>query len=319
MAAVDADRRPVRPLLRLAAVDFLNPAPLMWNFEHPPLAAELAERYSMERMSPADCATALGAGEADLGLIPVGAYAALDGLAVVPGCAIASLGAIRSLLLVYREGADEGAEEFPQDEPDLAGPTAAALRQIRTVALDTSSRTTALYTQVLFRRFWGHAPRFVPHAPELERMLEGADAAVLIGDPALVALRDRAARLARTGERLRYLDLGYAWRQATGTPWVSAVWAVREAGVAQLSRAERAAVVDDLERSRDAGLRHLPELVREWAPQLGLRPATVEHYLTKNIYYYLDAPVIAGVERFFAEAHALGLVPSLPGLRWFGA
>ncbi len=298
----------------MAAVDFLNPAPLMWNFEHPPLAGELGERYEIERMSPAACAAALGTAEADLGLIPIGAYAAMEGLSIVPGCAIASLGAIRSLLLVYRADTKDDAAE---NEPDLLRPTAAELARIGTVALDTSSRTTALYTQVLFRRFWGHAPRFLPHPPELDAMLRAADAAVVIGDPALLALRDRAARRARTGERLRYLDLGYSWREATGAPWVSAVWAVREAGVASLRRAERAAVIGDLCDSRDAGLRHIPELVREWAPALGLRPTTVERYLTHNIYYFLDASVIAGMERFFAEAHALRLLPAVPTLRLF--
>ena len=307
----------MRPLLRMAAVDYLNPAPLMWNFEHAPNADALEERYAIERMTPAACAGALGSGEADLGLIPIGAYAALPGLAVVPGCAIASLGAIRSLLLVYRSAGGTGTDQKHDQEPDLQPPDSGELARITTVALDASSRTTALYTQILFRRFWGCAPRFVTHAPELDGMLRVADAAVVIGDPALLLLRDRAARFARTGERLRYLDLGHAWRQATGTPWVSAVWAVREAGVHSLTHVERTAVMDDLQRSRDAGLRHLPELVSEWAPRLGLQPAIVERYLSRNIYYHLDEPVIAGAERFFAEAHALGLLPERPSLRWF--
>ena len=312
------------PLLRMAAVDYLNPAPLMWNFEHAPTAGALEERYAIERMTPAECALALRSSEADLGLIPIGAYATLPGLAVVPGCAIASLGAIRSLLLVYRAYPDEDEENKPGQEPDwqapdLRVPDAAELARIRTVALDTSSRTTALYTQILFRRFWGHTPRFTAHAPELDGMLRVADAAVIIGDPALLLLRDRAARFGRTGERLRYLDLGHAWRQATGTPWVSAVWAVREAGVHALTRTERGRIVEDLQSSRDAGLQHIPELVREWAPRLGLRAEIVERYLTRNIYYQLDEPVIAGVERFFAEAHALGLLLERPALRWFRA
>ena len=307
----------------MAAVDYLNPAPLMWNFEHAPTAGALEERYAVERMTPANCARALGSGEADLGLIPIGAYATLPGLAVVSGCAIASLGAIRSLLLVYRAdrenqtGKNQSGGGETGEEPDLESPDAGELARIATVALDTSSRTTALYTQILFRRFWGRTPRFVGHAPDLDAMLRVADAAVVIGDPALLLLRDQAARFRRTGEPLRYLDLGYAWRQATGTPWVSAVWAVREAGVRSLTRAERTRIVDDLQASRDAGLQHLPELVQEWAPRLALRPEVVKQYLSCNIYYHLDEPVIAGVERFFTEAHALALLPARPALRWF--
>ena len=306
------------PLFRLAAIDFLNPAPLMWNFEHAPLAERLAGRYAVEKMTPAACAASLADGTADVGLIPIGAYAAMPGLVVAPGCAIASLGAIRSLLLVLRAGDQAGAEE-PVEEPvdeDPAPPSASQLARIGTVALDTASRTSALYTQILFRRFWGHTPRFVTHPPQLDAMLRIADAALLIGDPALYALRDRAARQARTGERLRYLDLGSLWQRATGTAWVSAFWAVRQAGLAGLSGGERSMLVEDLQQSRDAGLAHIPELVAEWAPRMDLSPETVQAYLSRNIHYHLDAPVIAGIERFFAEAHALGLIPSLPQLAW---
>ena len=288
----------------------------MWDFEHAPRAAQLAERYALEPMTPAACADALAYGEADLGLIPIAAYATIPGLLVVPGCAIASRGAIRSLLLVVR--ADDSNTSFPEpdDEPDFLAPTPDELNRIRSVALDTSSRTTSLYTQVLFRRYWGQAPRYVPHPPELEGMLRTADAAVLIGDPALHALRDRAARRKRTGERLRYLDLGYLWKQATGTHWVSAFWAVREQGLRGLTAAERSGVIRDLAASRDAGLAHLPELVAEWAPRLSLSPQTVHNYLSRNIHYHLDADALAGVERFFTEAAALGLIAAAPELQW---
>ena len=311
------------PLLRIAAIDFLNPAPLMWNFEHAPQAAELARRYEIEKMAPAACAQALGRGSADIGLIPIGAYGAIPeptsglipgltpGLLVIPGCAIASLGSIRSLLLVIR-----AAEDSPEpvndgnEEPDLEEPTPGELARIGTVALDTASRTSALYTQVLFRQFWRHTPRFLAHAPELDGMLQAADAALLIGDPALLALRDRAARQGSSGERLRYLDLGHLWHRATGTAWVSAFWAIRESSLRGLSAGERAGIARDFLRSRDAGLAHVEELVSVWAPRLKLRAETVRTYLTRNIHYALDGPAIAGVERFFAETYALGLVPS---------
>ncbi len=299
------------PLLRVAAIDFLNPAPLMWNFEHAPQAAELARRYEIEKMTPAACAQALGQGSADVGLIPIGAYGAIPGLLVIPGCAIASLGSIRSLLLVIR-----AAEDSPEpvhggnEEPDLEAPTPAELARIGTVALDTASRTSALYTQVLFRQFWRHTPRFLAHAPELDGMLQAADAALLIGDPALLALRDRAARQGSSGERLRYLDLGHLWHRATGTAWVSAFWAIRKSSLRGLSAGERAGIARDFLRSRDAGLAHVEELVSEWAPRLGLRAETVRTYLTRNIHYALDRPASAGVGRFFAETYALGLVPS---------
>ncbi len=297
----------------MAAIDFLNPAPLMWSFEREPESLRL--RYAIERTTPAACARALASGKADLGLVPVGAYAALPGLLVLPGCAIASLGAIRSLLLVLRT------DSTPQrgEEPDLDPPTEGELDCIGTVALDASSRTTALHTQILFRQVWGRAPRFAEQPPDLDAMLTGADAAVLIGDPALRALRDREARQARTGERLRYLDLGEMWRRATGEAWVSAFWAVRAEVWQKLSDEQRRGLVLDAARSRDAGLAHLPELVRTWAPRLGLRPAIVEAYLGSNIHYFLDEAAVRGVERFFNEGTALGLFPALPILHWAGS
>ncbi len=296
--------------LRMAAIDYLNPAPLMWNFEHPPEAARLGELYAIQRMVPSACAAALASGEADLGLVPIGAYAAMPELLVLPGCAIASFGSIRSLLLVLRGEGRAG------EEPDLDAPSKAELDRIGTVALDRSSRTTAVYTQILFRRFWKRTPVFVERAPGLDAMLAEADAAVLIGDPALLALRDRDARLARTGERLRYVDLGQMWREATGTAWVSAFWAVRTDSWARLSLEERDRLRADLDRSRVAGQRHLPELVREWAPRVGLREAIVDTYLRHNIRYFLGGEVVAGIEQFFREGAALGLFPSLPALRW---
>lgn len=307
----------MRPLLRIAAIDFLNPAPLMWNFERAPTAQELEQRYAIERMSPAACAQSLAQGNADIGLIPIGAFATTPGLVVVPGCAIASLGSIRSLLLVVRAAPDEAVPPpaLPGD-PDLLPPTPAELAGIRSVALDSSSRTSALYTQILFRRFWQHTPSFTAHPPQLEGMLATADAALLIGDTALHALRDRELRQQRTGERLRYLDLGHLWRLATGTAWVSAFWAARSQGVAGLSVAEREQVATDFLDSRNAGLAHISELVAEWAPRLGLDRLVVHHYLTRNIHYLLDDAAIVGVQRFFAEAAALALIPAVPALEW---
>src|ERR1700728_4781942 len=88
--------------LRIAAIRFLNPAPLMWDFEHPPLNAELLERYEIKWMLPSQCADELASGAADIGLVPIAALATTPGLRVLPGCTIASKKRVRSLLLVRR-------------------------------------------------------------------------------------------------------------------------------------------------------------------------------------------------------------------------
>ena len=177
------------PRLRVAAINFLNPAPLMWDFEHPPLSAPLALRYQIDRMSPAECADRLSAGDADIGLVPIAALATTPGLRILPGCTIASKGRVRSLLLVRR----------------ASRPLAA----LRSVAADIASRTTLAYARILFHKWGNPAVPFLPAAADLDAMLDLADAAILIGDPALLALEEKANRFERTGEELVYHDLAH--------------------------------------------------------------------------------------------------------------
>jgi len=111
---------------------------------------------------------------------------------------------VRSIILVRRAGLE--------------------LAEIRTIAADTSSRASLAYLQIM-TGWWSETPvRFVPHAPHLDEMLKAADAAMLIGDPALFALEDRVAREKRTGEKLVYLDLAEEWTAAfRGTRVVSSI------------------------------------------------------------------------------------------------
>ncbi len=105
---------------------------------------------------------------------------------------------------------------------------------------------------------------FIPHEPDLESMLAVADAALLIGDPALLALEDMEARAARTGEQLLYLDLAHEWHGFTGLPWVSAFWALRP-GALEETGVSAAELIEDLQTSRDHGLEHMEDLVDEWS------------------------------------------------------
>ena len=227
-----------------------------------------------------------------MGLVPVAAYATTPSLRIVPGCAIAALDRVRSILLVVR----------PQ-----------AIEAVRTVAADTSSRTSFAYTRILFDRFWKVRALFVPHPPDLERMLTVADAALLIGDPALLALEDREAREARTGQRLLYLDLAHEWHQFTGLPWVSAFWALRPGGLEEtgMSAAE---LVEDLQSSRDHGMARVEELVAEWSTRIDVPAATIRFYLSKNIHYLLDEPCLQGLQVFYRYAAECGALPLAPAL-----
>jgi len=267
----------------------------MWDFEHPPEMERLGRRYAIHRSMPSQCAAELAHGTADIGLVPVAAYATTPDLAIIPGCTIASLDRVRSILLVIKHPEGIGA--------------------VRSVAADTASRASNAYTQIIFRKFYGIDPAFVPHAPDLEAMLQDCDAAILIGDPALLALEDQAARLERTGQPLTYIDLAHEWKQQTGTPWVSAFWGVREHAI-QSSGLAGSDVISDFIQSRDHGLANLEGLVREWGPRIAVPAATVRTYLSHNIHYVLDDGCLAGMELFFRYAAECHVLPTAPPLRF---
>ena len=130
-------------MLRVAAINFLNPAPLMWDFEHSPLAAELAQRYTLHYTQPSLCADELLSARADLGLIPIASLT--PDLAIVPGCTIASLNEVRSIQLIIKS---------PH-----------TLSTVRTIAADTASRSSLAYAEVLFRKFLNTRPTLAPPQP----------------------------------------------------------------------------------------------------------------------------------------------------------
>jgi len=258
----------------------------MWDFEHPPRNEELAQRYEIKWMLPAQCADELASGAADIGLVPIAALATTPGLRILPGCTIASKGRVRSLLLVRR-----------LNQP---------LSALRNVAADTASRTTLAYTRILFHQ-WGNADvPFVPMAADLDAMLDHADAAILIGDPALMALEERANRFERTGEELVYHDLAQEWKTLTGLPFVSAVWAAGNACSSFLNPQ----ISQDFIQSRDHGLENIDALVAQWSRQLPISEGTIRSYLTTNIHYVLDEECIEGMRGFFKMAAEAGVLPA---------
>ncbi len=275
--------------MRIAAINFLNPAPLMWDFEHPPLNAALAQRYQIDRMSPAECADRLASGKADIGLVPIAALASNPSLRILPGCVIASKKRVRSLLLVHRAS-----------QP---------LTALRSVAADTASRTTLAYARILFHHWGNPAVPFLPASADLDAMLEIADAAILIGDPALLALEEQANRFERTRETLIYLDLAEEWNELTGLPFVSAVWAV-SLGASGLDSETWDRITNDFIESRIHGLKNIEALVAEWSKRLPMPEETIRTYLTTNIHYALDEECIEGMKVFFRTAASFGILPA---------
>lgn len=277
--------------LRVAAINFLNPAPLMWDFDHPPRNLELAERYEVHLTKPALCAEELLNDSADLGLIPIASLT--ESLAVVPGCAIASLKQVRSIQLIVKI-------RSRTDSIDNK------LKVVRTIATDIASRSSVVYAEILFRRFLGGHPEFVPHNADAVAMLTEADAALLIGDPALLALEKRDAIEKACGPCL-WLDLAEQWVTRTGLPWVAAVWAVRPEVLGSTISPEL--LSDDLQRSRDSGMRNVERLVEEWSGRIAVPAETIRTYLTKNIYYTLSQDCLKSIRAFRAYAAELGVLP----------
>jgi len=144
-------------------------------------------------------------------------------------------------------------------------------------------------------------------------MLEHADAALLIGDPALIACESHPVIEMRAGQGLYWYDVAEEWTTRTGLPWVAAIWALRAEALAQTNAA---LLIDDLNASRDAGLAHIEDLVTHWKKRIAVSPQIIRTYLTENIHYVLDERCIAAMKLFFDLAAATEAIPQVPELRF---
>jgi chorismate dehydratase len=256
--------------LRLGVVPYLNVAPIVYGLERDP-------RFVLERDVPARVAERLHAGEIDLGMIPSIEYAFGD-YAIVPGIAIGSRGPVRSVTL-FHEG---------------------DLEQVRRVALDSSSRTSVALVKILLRERLGRDPEYVAMAPGVRPMLAAADAALVIGDPALFFEGD-----------LRRMDLGAEWQRLTGLPFVFAFWAGRRGAVTP-------ADVRRLQAALGAGLGAIPAIASSYNGYGAGHASTSEAYLRSNIVFRLGEDELAGLSEFYRRSEALGLIPKAPELRFHG-
>ena len=255
----------------------------MWDFEHEP-SLEIRENFVIEYDLPSQCAQKLRDGETDIGIIPVITTATIPGLVVLPDVAIASLNKVRSIQLISK----------------------VPMAEIRTVAVDTSSRTSVGLTQVLLTKFFGGHRELTPMAPVLGPMLEKCDAGLLIGDPAMMVKTDG----------LYAYDLAEVWRAKTGLPFVFAVWTVRKAALREMR--EGLDLGGIFRRSRDHGLRpeNVRAIAREWAPKMGLSEAEIVSYFEENIHYTLDAECRKGLALYFKLAAECGVIAAAPELEF---
>lgn len=289
--------------VRLGAVGYLNARPLVYGLERDP-------RFDLRYDIPAECARLLHAGAIDIGLIPSIEYLRGDvPYALVPGAAVTSRGPVASVAIYTRRD--------PHD--------------IRTIAMDSSSRTSVALATVMLRRRFGVTAEAVSMAPDLDAMLASADAALIIGDIALMLDHAKARLPARRSSAhddrsgggkpdttddanaaIQKIDLGEVWTTMTGLPFVYAFWA----GWAEaLTPADAEALL----QARDAGVAHAAEVARAYYPGDPEREAVALRYLRDNIRYTFGDEELEGLRTFYGYAAELGLVSFDGALRFYHA
>lgn len=266
---------------RVGHIQFLNCLPIYWGLMRSGALIDV----DLHKDTPEKLSADLVAGKLDIGPITLVEYLRhADELVLLPNLAVGSDGPVLSVNLISTRPLNE-----------LDG---------RPVALGSTSRTGVLLAQMLLAEKYGAEPEYFRCPPELNQMLLEADAAVLIGDPALRAMYE-APRLG-----LEVTDLGLAWKEWTGLPMVFAVWAARKDFAAT-----HPGVVKDVheafQRSRDLSLGELDEVATAAARWEPFDAETLATYF-RALDFSLGERQIAGVREFARRAAARGEVPPLP-------
>lgn len=252
---------------RVCAVSYLNTAPLVWGALHGPQRGLLDLSFAV----PSICADRVIQGDADIGIIPL---IEMDRhrLDWVSEIGIACRGPVRTILLVSR----------------------VPFEQIRTLATDSGSRTSVQLARIILARKYGALPSVVSMEPDLVRMLESADAALVIGDAALM--------LDPTEIEHPCLDLGEEWVNLTGLPMVFAVWSGRHGQITP-------ELADAMRASCHYGLGQLDAIIKEEAERRGFPDFLVHQYLTRNVSFLLGEEELAGIRLYLEYARSLSGAP----------
>lgn len=260
---------------RIAASSYSNTAPLVWSF----LYGSNRGRFELIMdNAPARSAELLQQKRVDAALVPVIEYQRIEDVSLVPDVCVGAKETVRSVCLVTK-GTD--------------------LRDVESVALDVSSRTSVALTKIIFREFYGFEPKYKEAKPNLSEMLSGSDCALLIGDPALTI--DESIH--------RKFDLAEAWKSFTGYGFVFAMW---------MANAEKIEVAESIgfAQARDEGLKHLNEIVANYETEISLDRDELKKYLSENISYTIDDSMRSGLSLYFELAYKNRLIERLKPLRF---
>lgn len=260
--------------IRISLVDYLNSAPLGWSFLHGPLRGQAQVVLS----SPAQCADQLARGEVDVGLIPSIEYQRIPDLHIIPGIAVAAVDKVRSVLMVRPRGK----------------------QAIRSVALDTSSRSSVALLKLLLKNRMYLKPEFVPQSPNLAQMLGKCDAALIIGDAALKL----------SPVEYEIMDLAEEWIAWQGKPFVFAFWACRASWAPPID------LIQTFLEAKRWGLQVREEIVESYSRNLDLPEPFLRDYLYHSINYDFGEQHIEGLQRFYQLAFQDGLLPDVKPLRF---
>lgn len=257
----------------MAASSYLNTAPLIWSF----LYGSRQDAVNLVTdAAPARCADLLVKGEVDVALVPIIEYQRIPDVGVVPGVCVGSHSAVRSVVLASKH-----------DD----------LKNVRSVALDVSSRTSQALVKILFREFLDFEPKWEIFNPDIHAMLQDNDTALVIGDPAMNILQPD----------LHVFDLASVWRQFTNTGFVFAMWMARDAAAANEV---------DFAGARDEGLENLEEIISRYEREVSLSRIEMTKYLTENITFSVDESLEQGMRLYFELAFKHGLIDKNQPLRF---
>lgn len=246
-------------MFKLGTVPYLNAQPLHRT---------LQSRTDIEIVGavPVLLAPQLAAGECDVALIPVVEYFRGVGEEIISNAAICSSEEVRSVLVFHRTPVEE----------------------IRTMAIDQSSRTSVAMQHVILADAYGIMPERGVLSPDFNAMMQNHDAALLIGDPAL------EARPLAQEQGIEILDLGAAWTKLTGLPFVYAAWVARR-GLETEKKDELAAL---LNQARDEGIELIADIAADNPTHINISAADIESYLTFAIEHTMTDSHVAGLTEF---------------------
>lgn len=252
---------------RLAASSYLNTAPLIWSFQYG-VQGDAVDLVT--DAAPARCADLLARKQVEAALVPIIEYHRIPCVRVVPDVCVGSHSAVRSVILVSKH----------ED-----------LKNVRSVALDASSRTSQALVKIIFREFLNFEPEWQSNIPDVQALLESNDAALLIGDPAMnISPKD-----------FHVFDLASLWRRFTDTGFVFAMWMAR-------AGAEGAVSGVDFAGARDEGLKQIDSIISQYEHDVLLPREEIRKYLTDNITFNVDESLEKGMRLYFELAHKHGLI-----------